>query len=53
MNVNTMHPADEGREAFQRGEALNTCPYPDNTVEAVEWEGGWMEAEEEEGDDEA
>ncbi|KFB66305.1 Rmf/CrpP family protein [Candidatus Accumulibacter vicinus] len=41
------HPIDEGREAYMNGEPLNSCPYPKDSTEAVEWEGGWMEAEEE------
>ncbi|WP_175443073.1 ribosome modulation factor [Halofilum ochraceum] len=38
-------PADEGREAYMNGEPLSACPYEGD--EAAEWEGGWMEAEEE------
>lgn len=36
---------EEGRNAFMNGEPLNSCPYEGD--EAAEWEGGWMEAEEE------
>lgn len=45
-----MHPTDEGREAYMDGMPMNTCPYPDDSTEAAEWEGGWMEAEEEDCD---
>ena len=42
----TMHPADEGRKAYLEGMPLSACPYPEDSESAVEWEGGWMEAEE-------
>lgn len=38
-------PHDEGRTAFFDGFPLRDCPYEGD--DAAEWEGGWMEAEEE------
>lgn len=43
-------PMTEGREAYLNGESFHDCPYDDDTVEAMEWEGGWMEANDEECD---
>lgn len=46
---NGAEPADyntEGAQAFDAGQALSDCPYEDGSDAAVEWEGGWMEAEE-------
>jgi hypothetical protein len=45
-------PCAEGREAYLEGTELNCCPYPPDSAEAVEWEGCWMEAEEEAAGDE-
>ena len=42
---------NEGRQAYLDGKELRHCPYPETSVDAVEWEGGWMEAEEEACDD--
>lgn len=42
-----MDPMTEGREAYMNGEPMSSCPYPPDSQECVEWEGGWMEAEEE------
>lgn len=36
-----------GRLAYESGDPLSSCPYPPSDIAAVEWEGGWMEAEEE------
>lgn len=41
-----MHPRDEGREAYMDGVPLAACPYSGDSTEAVEWEGGWIEAQE-------
>lgn len=46
-----MTPNEEGRLAFEGGFMLSDCPYPDDSEEAVEWEGAWMEAEEEAADE--
>jgi ribosome modulation factor len=42
------NPTREGADAFMSGMKLSECPYPPDSDEAVEWEGGWMECEEEE-----
>ncbi len=44
------HPSDEGREAYMEGLPLSASPYPDDSEQAVEWEGGWIEAEEDDAD---
>lgn len=49
-NENKPDPSDEGRKAFEAGIAWIACPYPDDSPEAVEWEGAWLEAEETECD---
>ena len=38
--------AEEGSEAYAAGLPLSACPYPDDSDQRIEWEGGWMEAEE-------
>lgn len=43
----TTDPWEEGRLAFAEGRALNTCPYEEADPSRIDWEGGWMEAEEE------
>lgn len=40
-------PIDEGRLAYLMGLPLNACPYPGDSEQCVEWEGGWIAAEEE------
>lgn len=41
-----MDTFEEGKQAYKEGQNLSCCPYPENSEEAIEWEGGWMEAEE-------
>ena len=43
-------PMTDGREAYMNGEPMSACPYPEDSQERVEWEGAWMEAEEEDMD---
>lgn len=45
-NDSTPHPTDEGRQAYLEGKPMTACPYQNDSIQAVEWEGGWMEAEE-------
>jgi ribosome modulation factor len=40
-------PWDEGFQAYQDGQPMSACPYPEDVGNRVEWEGGWMAAEEE------
>ena len=39
-------PIEQGAEAYREGLPLGANLYADGTMAAVEWEGGWMEAEE-------
>lgn len=38
----------EGRSYYEEGYPMSACPYPEDAPNnaRVEWEGGWMEAEE-------
>lgn len=40
------NPWDEGRTAYFDGESFSECPYSDEDPDRIEWEGGWMSAEE-------
>ena len=46
------NPHAEGQQAFRDGLELSSCPYPGDSEDAVEWEGGFMEAEENDGEEE-
>ncbi|MBK1699772.1 ribosome modulation factor [Thiococcus pfennigii] len=40
-------PREDGREAYLTGRPLSSCPFPEGDERRIEWEGAWMEAEEE------
>lgn len=40
-------PWDQGFQEFRDGLPMSACPYPEDDDKCVEWEGGWMAAEEE------
>lgn len=43
------NPFNEGAQAYLDGLQLADCPYPDDSEERIEWEGAYMEAEENDG----
>lgn len=48
MNRSDLSPYALGRQAYEEGMPLRSCPYSEDDPDRVEWEGAWMEAEEEE-----
>jgi hypothetical protein len=51
ITLTKTEPADpwqEGNQAYRDGLPMSACPYPHDDSNCVEWEGGWMAAEEEE-----
>lgn len=51
-NVPNKNPHAEGQQAFHNGLPLSSCPYPSDSEDAVDWEGGFIEAEENDGEEE-
>ena len=45
-NQTPFNPYQEGREAYDEGLELSDCPYNPDSEDGVDWEGGWMSAEE-------
>ena len=35
-----------GAEAYREALPMSACPYPEDSIGAIEWEGAWIEAEE-------
>jgi len=45
------NPFCEGGLAYAEGLPMSACPYPVDTIGASEWEGGWIEASDEDADE--
>jgi hypothetical protein len=46
----TFTPSYQGYEAFCEGELVTANPHDTGTIEAEEWEAGWLRAQAEEDD---
>lgn len=38
---------NEGQQAYEQGLLLSNCPYPKNSLNALDWEEGFLDTEDE------